>query len=115
SSKTTPGARVRRQMRDVIAREMDRPAIRTQLSGELRNQRRLAGAIRTDDRVQTAPRHSEINRVICHKAAEPLREARGGKERIAHLVRLLSVMRPSTPRLPTSTRITRIAPTKPGQ
>ena len=52
-------ARVHRQRGDVVAGEVDAAGVRTQLAGQLRDQRGLAGAVRADHRVQLARRHVE--------------------------------------------------------
>ena len=52
-----PRALVRRQPRDVGAVEDDAAAVARELAGELRHQRRLAGAVRPDQRMHLAAPH----------------------------------------------------------
>ena len=73
-----------RQTRDIAAREADASRVGRDLAGELANQRGLAGAVRSDDRVQLALRNGERNRVGGNHAAEALAEIFDFQERVSH-------------------------------
>jgi hypothetical protein len=64
---------------DPLAVELDRAAIGTQLAEKLRDQRRLAGAVGADERVNFAGAHVEIDRVGGQQASETLDEAANGQ------------------------------------
>src|SRR6266487_7116448 len=70
---------------DLIAtREADASRVGHDLASELANQCGLAGAIRSDDRVQLALRNGERNRVGRDHAAEALAETLDFQERVSH-------------------------------
>src|SRR5512138_2273872 len=68
-------ALVRGQVRDVDALEHDAPAVRRELAGELRHQRRLAGAIGADQGMHLALPHLQVDAITRHDAAEALAQA----------------------------------------
>ncbi len=59
-----------RHVRDVAAAEKDAAGVRREMTGELADQRGLAGAVRADDRVQLAFRDVERNVIGREDAAE---------------------------------------------
>ena len=67
-----PHAGVRRQARDVVARRSGSCRSRAQLAGELGDQRRLAGAVGADQRVDLARPHVDRDVVGRDQAAEAL-------------------------------------------
>ena len=76
-------ALVRRQARDVVRRRRrSRPRSLGELAGELRDQRRLAGAVRADQRVHLAARARRGRRVGRDDAAEALVEAAHVEQRL---------------------------------
>src|SRR5262249_47475606 len=74
ASHPAPAEIVRRQSTDVRAFELDLTGIVREVAGDQVEERRLAGAVRTDDRAQVAGRHSEVHAVHGADAAEVLLE-----------------------------------------
>ena len=79
-----PAALVGRQPGDVAAGELDGAGIRHQLSGQLADQRGLAGAVRADDRVQLARRDIEREIVGRDDAAEAADQVFDAEQGISH-------------------------------
>src|SRR5262249_27026624 len=75
------------QRRDVLTVEPDRSIARSELPGDLRDERRLARTVRTDQRVDLGGLHREINIVIGNQAAESSRQTANMKQRLTHCVR----------------------------
>ena len=70
---------------DFLAGKSNGAGIRQQLSGELADQRGLAGAVGADDRVQFAARHVEREVVGGGNAAEPPHQVFDAKQGISHV------------------------------
>jgi hypothetical protein len=88
-------AAVCRQRRDVAIGKPDPSGIRADLAGKLIDQRGLAGAIGTDDGVQFAFTHVELNIVRGDDATKPFRQPFDLKQRLHHDVS--SPVRMATP------------------
>ena len=69
------GQRVRRQARDVAPGEPDRPAVHAQVTADEIHERRLAGAVRTDEPEHLTGCDGEVNVGDGVHAAESLRDA----------------------------------------
>src|SRR5690606_6742013 len=70
----------RREMAHLLALEADGTGILPQLAEELRDERRLAGAVGTDEGMELARHHVEIDAVRGEQAAEALGEAADAEE-----------------------------------
>src|SRR5207245_591439 len=84
AGETAMRARRHAEARDVLAGEADLSRRGAHLAGELRDQRRLAGAVGTDHRVQLALGDSEREAVSRGDAAEALDEVYGLEQRASH-------------------------------
>jgi len=74
----------RRQAGDILSGKMNGAGIRQQLSGELADQRGLAGAVRSDDRVQFALRNIERKIVGRDDPAKPPAKIFDAKQGLSH-------------------------------
>ena len=72
------------QRRDVLSGEADAAGLRGKLTGQLPDQRGLAGAVRPDDRVQLSLRDRERDIVRRDHAAEAFGEPFDLKQRLSH-------------------------------
>ena len=81
---TELAAPIDRQRGDVAAVEPDTAAVGRDFAGQLTDQRGLAGAVRTDDRVQFAGTELERNRIRRHHAAETLGQSFDLQHRLSH-------------------------------
>ena len=77
-------APIDRQRRDVMSVEADAAAVGRDLAGQLPDQRGLAGAIGSDERVQFAARQRERYRVGGHHAAEALGQGIDFEQDLSH-------------------------------
>ncbi len=77
-------AAIGRQMRDVAAGHGNTAGVRREMSRELADQRRLAGAVRADDGVQLALRDIERDMVGSKDAAEAAHQLVDVEQRISH-------------------------------
>jgi hypothetical protein len=75
SHQAAPRTLVGAERGDVLARQQHTSAIAAQLTGQLRHQRGLAGAIGADQRVDAAGLHLQVDLVGDHQAAEALGQA----------------------------------------
>ena len=77
-------ALVRRQVRNVLAFEVDSPGIRTLKASEHAQQSRLAAARRTEQREELAFVDGKANVVDCSQRTKPLRHMIEDKEVVVH-------------------------------
>ena len=117
-----PRPLVRRKMGDVVAGEDDPAAVGPHLAGELRHQRRLAGAVRADQRVHFAGMHSQVDAGARDHAAEALGKLLHVEQRLgggcggAHRLRALrSASQPARPWRANSTTASRTQPVQNSQ
>src|SRR5436853_253199 len=68
-----------RQHGDVLAGEADEAGVGPQLAGELRDERRLAGAVGADERQRLALGDVEVDAVGGDQPAEPLAQSADGQ------------------------------------
>ena len=102
-------ALVRRQRRDVLRAEHDRAGVGPQHAGHQVDERRLAGAVRADQRVASALRQLERNVLRDDERSEALVEPARGQRRVHDLPREArhepaSILSP--PRIPFGRNIT---------
>ena len=90
------GDRVRRLAGDVLAEEHDRPGRRLVDAGEHVEERRLAGAVRPDQRDHLAARHGEVDVVHRDEAAELLAHVLRDEEVAVVVVSVMPPLRAST-------------------
>jgi len=77
-------AAIGRHMGDVLTRKADGAGVRQQLSGQLADQRGLAGAVRSDDGVHLSAGNIERDVVGRYDAAEPPDQIFDPKQGISH-------------------------------
>src|SRR6266702_4007209 len=77
-------ARRRRERGDVLARETHAAPVRNEVARKLADQRRLARAVRPDDRVRLAFQHFEVDVVAREQCAEALDEAADFEQGVIH-------------------------------
>src|SRR6266581_2046877 len=80
-------ARRRRERGDVLARETHAAPVRNEVARKLADQRRLARAVRPDDRVRLAFQHFEVDVVAREQCAEALGEAADFEQDLIHSCR----------------------------
>src|SRR5260370_37325919 len=77
-------AAIGRQHGDVEARKADAALVRRDLACELADKRGLAGAVGTDNGMQLALGHIELDLVRGHNALEPFGQSLDVKQRVSH-------------------------------
>src|SRR5262249_60669313 len=77
-------APIDRQVCDFLTVETDAPVIRRNFSGQLTNQSRFTGAIRTDDGVQLARRKCKRNSISSDHTAETLGQIFDFEQSLSH-------------------------------
>src|SRR6266403_5424400 len=77
-------------MGDLVALEYDAARARREIARQEIDQRRFAGAIRTEQRVQLAAYKIEAHRVVCHQATEAARQRTRAQNRLRHWIPTLA-------------------------
>src|SRR5580704_6351167 len=80
AGKAEPAALGRRQVGDVFALEADAPGGRAERAGKYGKERRLAGAVRSDDADRFVRPHREIDAVKDRERVETLDDPPGGED-----------------------------------
>src|SRR5262249_10442768 len=95
------------ERRDLVPTEQDAAAVRLEHAGHQVDQRRLAGAVRPNQRIALAGRKIERDVLGDDERAEALVQATRGERRGAHaLLRANGLSRARPPRMPLGKRIT---------
>src|SRR5262249_6282479 len=99
--------RLRRERRDVVLIEQDLPAVGSNEPGDQVDQRRLAGAVRADQRMASARRQVELDATGDDEGAEALVQTPRRQRPTAHArLRAAGMRRTNPPRMPFGRKIT---------